>query len=182
MNPSESHRLFIITGGPGSGKSTLIEALAARGFACMPEAGRAIIRDQVSIGGEALPWLNRRMFAELMLSWEMRSYRAALDLRGPVFFDRGVPDVAGYLRLSGMSLPAHVEKAAESFRYCPRVFIAPPWLEIFGNDAERLQSFDEAQATHRAMAETYAGLGYDLIPLPQVPVEQRVEFVVKAID
>ena len=93
-------RLFAITGGPGSGKSTLINALAGRGISTMPEAGRAIIQDQLDIGGEALPWSDRRAFAELMLSWEMRSYRAALSLSGPVMFDRGVPDVLGYLRLS----------------------------------------------------------------------------------
>ena len=66
-------RLFVITGGPGSGKSTLIDALAGHGICTMPEAGRAIIRDQVAIGGEALPWSDRRAFAELMLGWEIRS-------------------------------------------------------------------------------------------------------------
>ena len=55
MEAIDSDRLFVITGGPGSGKSTLIKALAERGFCTMPEAGRAIIRDQVAIGGEALP-------------------------------------------------------------------------------------------------------------------------------
>src|SRR3546814_14045915 len=55
----------VITGGPGSGKSTLIEALAVEGFDHMPEAGRAIIRDQVAIGGAALPWADRAAFAEL---------------------------------------------------------------------------------------------------------------------
>src|SRR3546814_9419519 len=59
----------VITGGPGSGKSTLIEALAVEGFDHMPEAGRAIIRDQVAIGGAALPWADRAAFAELMLGW-----------------------------------------------------------------------------------------------------------------
>jgi predicted ATPase len=48
-------RLFVITGGPGSGKRTLISALAEHGICTMPEAGRAIIRDQVAIGGEAVP-------------------------------------------------------------------------------------------------------------------------------
>lgn len=71
--------LYVITGGPGSGKSTLVEALAASGIPSMPEAGRAIIQDQVAIGGDALPWSDRHAFAELMLSWEMRSYRAALN-------------------------------------------------------------------------------------------------------
>jgi predicted ATPase len=55
---------YIITGGPGSGKSTLIEALAAEGFHHMPEAGRAIIRDQVAIGGTALPWADRAALAQ----------------------------------------------------------------------------------------------------------------------
>src|SRR3546814_16640429 len=44
----------VITGGPGTGKSPLIEALAVEGFDHMPEAGRAIIREQVAIGGAAL--------------------------------------------------------------------------------------------------------------------------------
>jgi predicted ATPase len=88
METPDSDRLLVITGGPGAGKSTLIDALSERGICSMPEAGRAIIQDQVTIGGEALPWSDRRAFAELMLSWEMRSYRAALSLSGPVIFDR----------------------------------------------------------------------------------------------
>ena len=60
MDTTESDRLFIITGGPGSGKSTVIDALAKRGISTMSEAGRAIIQDQVAIGGEALPWADRQ--------------------------------------------------------------------------------------------------------------------------
>lgn len=69
----DTDRFFVLTGGPGSGKTTLIEALRAQGFATAPEAGRGIIRDQMAIGGPALPWQDRAFFAELMLSWELRS-------------------------------------------------------------------------------------------------------------
>ena len=51
-----SDHLVVITGGPGSGKTTLIDALEAAGFARTHEAGRGIIRDQTAIGGPALPW------------------------------------------------------------------------------------------------------------------------------
>lgn len=145
----------------------------------MPEAGRGIIRDQVAIGGVALPWADRNAFADLMLSWDLRSYReaqAAAEL-GTVFFDRGIPDVIGYLQLSRLSVPPQAQRAAEMFRYNDRVFIAPPWPEIFAQDSERKQTVEEADATYYAMAEVYAGLGYELVTLPRLPVAERVAFV-----
>jgi predicted ATPase len=169
--------LFVITGGPGSGKSSLIAELAAQGVATMPEAGRAIIRDQVAIGGDALPWADRRSFAAQMLGWELRSHREACALPGPVVLDRGIPDVIGYLRLCGLPVPAQAERAAEAFRYNRTVFIAPHWPDIYAQDAERKQDAAEAQATYEAMAEVYAGLGYVLVTLPLASVAERARFV-----
>ena len=174
-------RFFIVTGGPGSGKSTLIEALQQAGFARSIEAGRAIIRDQVLIGGKALPWCDPQLFAEQMLSWEMRSYEIARSSSGPVFFDRGVPDVVGYLRLVGVSIPTHMEKAVETFRYNRRVFVAPPWKKIFRQDTERKQDFDEAVRTYETLIATYSGYGYELVEIPRVSVEERVRFVLEAV-
>ena len=177
MKRDDADRFFVVTGGPGSGKSTLLAALAAEGLVTMPEAGRAIIREQVAIGGAALPWADRALFAELMLAADMRTYREAQSLSGPVLFDRGVPDVVGYLQLSGLPVPPHVTVAAETFGYARQVFIAPPWPEIFTGDSERKQLPDEAEATYRAMVEVYTGLGYDLLTLPRAPVAERVRFV-----
>lgn len=176
---NNTNNLYIISGGPGSGKSTLLKALAQHGFSCMPEAGRAIIQHQLSIGGTALPWADRNLFAELMLSWDLRSYYDALELNRPVLFDRGIPDIMGYLQLSNLPVPSHIEKAAHSFRYHPRVFIAPPWQEIFTRDEERKQSFEEAQATYNSLATVYTELGYELCLLPFASVEERVSFVLK---
>lgn len=120
-----------------------------RGFTTTVEAGRGIITDQMAIGGKALPWADRALFAELMLSWELRSYRHAQQQDGVVVFDRGVPDVLGYLRLCGLPVPRHVSGAAEMVRYQRQVFIAPPWpeTEIFHQDSERRQDLDEAERT-----------------------------------
>lgn len=171
------NHMFVITGGPGSGKSSLIDALAATGIEHMPEAGRAIIQDQVRINGPALPWSDRMAFAELMLGWELRSHREALAVPGPVLMDRGVPDVLGYLTLCALPVPEHIRRAAERYRYNPRVFIAPFWAEIFTQDAERKQDATEAEATFNVMATTYSNLGYALIELPRASIEERVSFV-----
>ncbi|KVN98591.1 ATPase [Burkholderia ubonensis] len=177
-----ARRFFVVTGGPGSGKSTLIDALERAGFARSQEAGRGVIQDQVAVDGPALPWRDRSAFAELMLGWEMRSHHLARQARGPVFFDRGVPDVIGYLRLSGLAVPAHAEAAARRFRYHRRVFIAPPWPDIYTQDAERRQDFGEAVRTYDAMVECYASYGYRLIELPRASVKARVRFVLDALD
>lgn len=179
MNSSD--RFFILTGGPGSGKSTLIAALMAAGLQTMPESGRAIIREQVAAGGTALPWADRLAFAEEMFAWEIRSWRAAHELQGPVIFDRGVPDVVGYLNLVGLEVPAHIENAARSMRYASRVFVAPHWPAIYARDRERKQSMEEAEATCRAVTEVYVRLGYEIIPLPLAPVTDRVAFVQAAL-
>src|SRR5690606_22757015 len=119
------------------------------GFARSNEAGRAIIQDQVAIDGPALPWpwRNKSLFAELMLSWELRSYQMARQIKATVLFDRGLPDVMGYLRMESLDVPAHILKAARTFRYNQLVFLAPPWPEIYTQDTERKQDLLTAQRT-----------------------------------
>jgi predicted ATPase len=177
IDPIIEDRFFVITGGPGSGKTTLIEALASQGLVRSIEAGRAIIKEQVAIGGDAVPWTDRGAFAELMFNREMRSYHWAREIKGPVIFDRGIPDVIGYLTLEKLPVPGYMDNAARQFRYYGNVFIAPPWPEIFGQDTERKQTFEEARATYDVMVKTYAAYGYSLVPLPLGSVEERVRFV-----
>lgn len=59
-----------------------------------------------------------------------------------------------------------MERAAEVFRYAQTVFIAPPWKDIYVQDAERKHSFGETVQTYHAMADAYGRYGYNLISLP----------------
>lgn len=176
-----SHReraLVVITGGPGAGKTTLIDTLAARGFPVVEEAGRRIIREEVAASGTALPWADRSLFAEKMFASDVASYEAAAT-GGLRFFDRGIPDVIGYLRLIGQPVPPHMTEAARTMRYRHQVFIAPPWEDIFTGDEERKQSFEEAVQTCEVLAATYRAFGYELIELPLSAPEARGAFVLE---
>ncbi len=172
-----SPKLFVITGGPGAGKSTLIAALAHAGFAVAPEAGRRIIQKQQAAGGSALPWTDPLAFAQAMLVHDLESYARLAAEPGPVFCDRGIPDVIGYLRLERIAVPDAMRRAAREHRYNQRVFVCPPWHEIYSTDSERRQTPEIAEHTYAAMVEVYTELGYTLIDVPRAPVDTRLRFV-----
>jgi predicted ATPase len=174
MTPPPYH---VLTGGPGAGKSSVLDALAALGHATVAESGRAIIRDQVAVGGRALPWDDRALYAELMLAADMAAWRARVAEPGPVFFDRGVADVLAYLTLEGLTVPEHVRWAAAALRVRDPVFVFPPWPEIYATDAERRQDPATAARTHAAVAAVYRALGYRLVEVPRLPVAERAGFL-----
>lgn len=161
----------------GSGKTSLILALAEAGLAVSQESGRAIIREQQAQGGTALPWLDPRLFARCMQDRELQAYRAARATGDKVFFDRGLPDVIGYLRLSGLTVPAALMRAARCLRYQPQVFVLPHWPAIYHTDAERRQTAEQAQRTCDAMRQVYQELGYQLVEIPLLPLQQRRDFI-----
>jgi len=172
-----SPKLFVLTGGPGAGKTTLIGALAYAGFAVAPEAGRHIIQAEQAKGGSALPWVDPLAFAEAMLAHDVDSYARLSAAPGPVFCDRGIPDVIGYLRLVGVAVPEAMWRVARARPYQRQVFICPPWRAIYTRDSERRQTWDIAERTYEAMVAVYTELGYTLVEVPCAPVDTRVTFV-----
>tara|TARA_R110000868_G_scaffold411385_1_gene703412 strand:- start:522 stop:1100 length:579 start_codon:yes stop_codon:yes gene_type:complete len=179
--PFERDNFYILTGGPGAGKTTLLEALKSLGYFCVDEVARKIIQEQHLIGGDALHDADQRKFADLMLTRSIAAYEQVTERTAPVFFDRGLPELVGYGPLVGYETPAYFHKAAALFRFNKRVFILPPWPEIYGQDDERKQDFAEAVASWRLSAETYPKLGYELVEVPKVSIADRVDFVLAHI-
>lgn len=168
---------YIITGGPGTGKTTLLEALQARGFHCVPEVARAIIKNQLEEMGEALPWKDERSYSRLMLDYSIQDFLSLVHSEERSFFDRGIPDTYGYEILMDFAHNENLQKALEKYRYNSTVFILPFWKDIYTTDSERKQDLAEAQATYHALLKAYEYAGYKLVEVPRVPVAQRADFV-----
>ncbi|MDV2078578.1 GNAT family N-acetyltransferase [Marinobacter xestospongiae] len=172
---------IVFTGGPGSGKTTTLEYLKQQGFAGASEVGRAVIRQQVEQQGRALPWLDREAFLEEMIRAEVARYGDYPERADPVFFDRGLIDCLGYARLEGLALPPGLDGRCRSLRYHPQVFLFPPWQEIFVNDAERKQSFADAERTCEHMLAVYQQYGYQVTEVPTGTVAERASFILSRL-
>ncbi len=166
---------IVISGGPGAGKTTLIEALGKRGYAISEEVSRQLIRQQVQLQSNLVPWKNLEGFAQLALEAMIKDFKN--NDAEVTFFDRGIPDIMAYLEVGGFSVSKDFSMAAQQYRYQTQVLMTPPWLEIYVNDEERWQSFQEAQELYKAIAKVYHSCGYQLLELPKCSVNERVTFV-----
>jgi predicted ATPase len=169
---------IIVSGGPGSGKTALVRGLAERGEICVAEASRELIREQRQIDGIALPWRDVEAFSEAC-SQRMRSQLAQAATCSRVIFDRGPPDLIGYLRRGSRGIPESLLTDARN--YTPLVFVAPPWPEIYVNDPERPQTYADAVSLGTHVRQAYFELGYSIVDLRCEPVAARVDHVLRVL-
>ncbi|MGB7656039.1 MAG: AAA family ATPase [Novosphingobium sp.] len=167
-------RHAVLTGAPGAGKTTLLGAAAAAGYRTSPEVARQLLQ---SLGGMELRANDPLGFAEAMAEAHAREFELHAKAPGTVVFDRGLPDVVGFLDVSGLVVPQSVERACRSLRYAGPVLRAPAWAEIYVQDAERIQTLDEAIASDEAVTAAWNRYGYSVIDLPLVSLAERLAFL-----
>jgi predicted ATPase len=174
------NRFVVITGCSGGGKSTLLAELAARGFAVVEEPGRRIVKEEMEGAGAALPWVDLSAFARRAIDMAIADRATAQANEGWTFFDRGLVDAAVALEYA-METDGLREPIAARLNvfhpYHPKVFMTPPWPEIYAGDGERRHALDDAIAEYERLAAAYPALGYQVVPLPKVPVSARADFV-----
>lgn len=171
-----SDRFILLTGCSGGGKSTLLQALADRGFGTVQEPGRRIVADEIACHGRALPWVDMKAFALRAVEMAKADLHSARPLSGLVFFDRGLIDAAVALAYSGG--PTMSEILGDTRHYSKQVFMTPPWKDLFTNDAGRRHAFDAAVQEHHRLEHALSALGYTKIELPKVSVQERADFII----
>jgi predicted ATPase len=169
---------YILTGAPGTGKSTLLEALRCVGWDCRAEVSRQLIIEETATGSTCLPWINLDCFARKALDRMIDDFEKAGDA---VFFDRGIPDIIAYLQARGLSVDSRYHVAAAEHRYHPVVLFLPLWEEIYVQDPQRWQTFAEAKEIERQIRVAYELAGYRVIEVPRVSVQDRVVFIQEAL-
>ncbi|WP_422025173.1 AAA family ATPase [Roseovarius sp.] len=175
-NPSNH---VILSGCSGGGKSTLLDELARRGVATVPEPGRRIVAEESRGEGKALPWVDMEAFARRALDLATQDRATVAHQTGWVVFDRGLIDAAVALEHAA-GVPV-AETLGDVPRFHRQVFLTPPWPEIYAADAERRHGIAEAEGEYRRLLAAYEALGYDTVILPKIGVRARADFLLSRL-
>ena len=160
----------VITGGPGGGKTALLQELERRGFATVEDTPRAIIRSRRAAGLSARP--SPLEFGEQWLRRDIELYEQNAG-EGPTFFERGVLDALAMVAGAAPERVTELRARASDYPYHHVVFVLPPWEEIYATDDERDHSFAHAVRVSESIVTWYQSCGYEVAPVPRLTVAGR---------
>jgi len=181
-------RKVVITGGPSTGKTALINRLIELGYPCFPEYIRELTSEEKSNKNEEDLISNPIVFADdsvdfnaRLIAGRLKQYQDADLLSDNVcFFDRGLPDVLAYMEFFNQEfLPEFVDTCKENTYHT--VFILPPWEAIFKKDKERFETFEEGQELYKRLIQNYEKFGHTIYAVPKDSVENRILYLLEKL-
>lgn len=171
------NKRIVITGGPGTGKSSVIKQLELLGYCCLHEVSREITAEAQKQGIDQLFLEKPMLFSEKLMEARVEQHKTASLLKDTtVFIDRGLPDVVAYMDYFGTLYPEKFNLACNTYAY-DMVFLLPPWEEIYQQDNERYESFEQALHIYDYLKKAYLTYGYFPIDVPKHTIEHRCEFI-----
>lgn len=173
---------IVITGGPGSGKTTIIEELERMGYKVVPEVSRQVTLEAKKQGINQLFLTEPLLFSKKLLEGRVQQYHKAEECVSPyLFYDRGIPDVNAYMDYMGTQYPETFDEACHEHCY-DEVFLLPPWESIYIQDNERYESYEQAKMIYEVLYRKYANLGYNIYNVPEGTSRERAIYVLKTLN
>ncbi|SRX55721.1 AAA family ATPase [Aequorivita sp. CIP111184] len=172
---------IVITGGPGSGKTALITYLEKEGYPVMHEISRQVILEAQKAGIEQLFLENPILFSEKLLEGRLKQFHEGKNCEAPIlFYDRGMPDVTAYMDFVETVYPKHFPKTCVENRYT-EVFVLPPWEDIYEQDNERYESFEQAEKIFYFLKIGYENYDYKIHEVPVGSIKERVDYILNKL-
>lgn len=169
---------YVISGGPSSGKTTLISELAAKGYKTVDEAARFLIEQKLKESKSVEDIQNTDGFQKEVLELQLQNEKNA-PRNETIFFDRAVPDGLAYCRFQKLNVPEYADLNLQN-RY-KKIFFCEQ-LPVY-KDNIRVESDEAAHELSRLIYKTYRDLGYEIIDLPAAPTpDDRIKIVLSGIS
>ncbi|MCG9791146.1 AAA family ATPase [Flavobacterium algicola] len=174
--------IILLIGGPGTGKSSILNELKDKGFCCYPEISREITLEAQKNGIDQLFLEQPLLFSQLLLEGRQKQHQEATqEADKTVFIDRGLPDILAYMHFAKQDYPEHFTTSCQDHRYT-KIFMLAPWEEIYVIDDARYETYEQALDVHQHIVDTYKSFGYDPIEVPRDTIENRTAYILNAIQ
>ena len=170
-------KIYIITGAPGTGKTTLINLLK-KTIPCMDEVSRKIIITEQKNNTNGTPWEDIDRFTNLVFELTIQE----LSNTDAMICDRSLLDLEAYLSLENKPIPNYLNDFPYLETYHKKVFFAPTWFDIYCQDGQRLQEFEYCLKLEKILLEHYQKKGFEIIILPQATPIKRSKLVLNTIN
>lgn len=175
-NTGKSTNWYVVTGGPGSGKTTTVNLLRKRGYRTTIEHARHFI-DTERITGRTVTEIRENQIAFQAGVLNMQIEQEAYLLPGEtVFLDRALPDSLAYYRFLDLPVDERLTNVLKGVAY-KKVFILD-FLPLV-NDYARLEDGEAQQKIHSLITAVYESLPFPVVHVPVLPPEERVDFILK---
>jgi len=170
---------YVITGGPSTGKTTLLTELEKLGYKTLPEAARSWIDENLAKGVSVEQLrANEQHFQEDVVRLKQR-IEARLDPSEILFFDRGMHDTIAYMQFYHYNIEPWVEAFTAHAQY-KKVFLLEP-LRQYTQDYARTEDKDFTEHITKLLRDSFATHGMEPIYVPAVSPKERVAFVLAAL-
>lgn len=165
--------LFVVTGGPSVGKTTIISLLEQRGFRVVPEQATQIIKE-----GEFLPWVDRDRFQREVLRRQLEVEAPYVDSADIVFLDRALYDGEAYYINDGMVPPSDFNQL-DPARY-EMAFLVEE-LSSFDNNGVRWENQEFTRKITPIFEHCYASRNIPVRRIPALSPLARLELVLDSV-
>ena len=178
------NKKIVISGGPGSGKTTVINLLIKKGYQCFEEFSRSVISAGKAKGIENFFETEPLTFSKIIFQERKKQYLSASKIKylkvfPYLFFDRGLHDIVAYLDHHGN--PAE-EMSIETQNYpYDLVILFPPWKDIYKNDEHRMESFEESVSVFESIKKTYKKFSIPIIEIPFNAPDSRIMSILEIL-
>jgi len=165
---------YVVTGGPCTGKTTVINMLEQRGYKTTIEHARHYIDTQQS-EGRTIEEIkeNKKQFQLGVLNMQIEQ-EAELNTNDNVFLDRALPDAMAYYQFLGLDYNDRLIEQCNKYCYS-KVFILDRLPLI--NDYARLEDEEEQIRIHQLIIKVYESYPCPIIHVPVLKPEERVDFI-----
>jgi len=170
---------YVVTGGPSTGKTTLLAELENLGYQVIPEAARAVIDEAIANGITPQELrADEKKFQESVAIMKAKT-ESSLDPTVITFFDRGMHDTLAYMRYYSFVIDDWVNDLMDA-RY-KKVFLLER-LPQFESDYARTEDTQFVDAIDQLLQDAYTEHGMPPIPVPAVSVDARIKLVTHHIN